>query len=38
VPSYVVIPLLLAVLCVALVALMYWGGFAEERRNGRTRG
>ena len=36
-PSYYLIPWLLVILSVALTALMYWGGFVEERRNGRTR-
>jgi hypothetical protein len=30
--------LLLVVMCVALLALIYWGGFVEERRNGRIGG
>jgi hypothetical protein len=28
---------LLVVMCLALLALIYWGGFIEERRNGRRR-
>ena len=36
-PSYYLVPLLIVVMCVALTALIYWGGFIEERRNGRTR-
>jgi len=28
------IPILLVVLSAALVALIYWGGFVEEARNG----
>jgi hypothetical protein len=28
---------LLVAMCVGLLALIYWGGFIEERRNGRTR-
>jgi hypothetical protein len=32
-PSYYVIPWSLGVLCVALVALIYWGSLVEERRN-----
>jgi hypothetical protein len=34
-PDYILIPLLLVLMSVALVALIYWGGFVEERRNGR---
>jgi hypothetical protein len=34
-PDYILIPLLLVLFSVALVALIYWGGFVEERRNGR---
>ena len=26
------IPIMLIVLCVAIPALIYWGGFSEERR------
>jgi hypothetical protein len=37
VPSYYLIPLLLVAMSVGLLALIYWGGFIEERRNGRTR-
>ena len=37
VPSYYLVPLLLVAMCLALLALIYWGGFVEERRNGRTR-
>jgi hypothetical protein len=33
VPSYFVIPVLLVVMSVAIMALIYWGGFVEERRN-----
>ena len=36
VPDYVLIPILLVILSLALTALLYWGGFVEERRNGRT--
>jgi hypothetical protein len=36
VASYYAIPLFLVVLSVALVALLYWGGFVEEKRNGRN--
>ena len=35
--SYVVIPVLLIILSVALVGVLYWGGFIEERRNGRSK-
>lgn len=34
-PDYRLIPLLLVVMSLVLVALIYWGGFVEERRNGR---
>jgi nitrogen fixation-related uncharacterized protein len=34
-PTYYLIPLSLVVLAVGLTALLYWGGFVEERRNGR---
>lgn len=37
VASYYLIPILLVVMSLALTALLYWGGFAEERRNGRAR-
>jgi len=37
VQSYVVIPVLLIILSVALVGVLYWGGFIEERRNGRSK-
>ena len=37
-PSYYVIPWSLVVLSLILTGLLYWGGFVEERRNGRTRG
>jgi hypothetical protein len=33
VPSYFVIPVLLVIMSVAIMALIYWGGFVEERRN-----
>ncbi len=33
VADYILIPILLAVMSIALVALIYWGGFVEERRN-----
>jgi hypothetical protein len=33
VPSYWLIPWLLVVMSAALVALIYWGSFVEERRN-----
>ena len=35
-PDYYAIPLFLVVLSLALVGVIYWGGFVEERRNGRT--
>jgi hypothetical protein len=35
VPDYVLIPLLLVIMSVGLMALIYWGGFIEERRNGK---
>ncbi len=35
-PDYVLIPILLIVLALALTGLLYWGGLVEERRNGRT--
>jgi hypothetical protein len=31
------VPWLLVVMCLALLALISWGGFIEERRNGRRR-
>jgi len=37
VPSYYFIPWLLVAMSLGLVALIYWGGFVEERRNGRPR-
>jgi hypothetical protein len=37
VPSYYLIPWLLVAMSVGLLALIYWGGFVEERRNGRIR-
>ncbi len=36
-PSYYLIPLLLVLMCLGLVALIYWGGFVEERRNDARR-
>ena len=36
-PSYYLVPLLLVAMCLGLLALIYWGGFVEERRNKRTR-
>jgi hypothetical protein len=33
VPSYYLIPTLLTIMSVALMALIYWGSFIEERRN-----
>jgi hypothetical protein len=38
VPTYWLIPWSLVALSVVLVGLIYWGGFIEERRNGRPRG
>lgn len=35
-PDYIAIPLFLVVMSAGLVALIYWGGFVEEKRNGRT--
>ena len=32
-PDYYLIPVLLIVMTLALIALIYWGGFVEERRN-----
>ena len=32
-PDYVLIPILLVILAVGIVALVYWGGLVEERRN-----
>jgi hypothetical protein len=29
------VPVSLAVLCVVIVVGMYWGGFAEEKRNAK---
>jgi hypothetical protein len=37
VPDYILIPLLLVLMSVGLMALIYWGSFVEERRNGRSR-
>jgi hypothetical protein len=37
VPSYYLIPWLLVALSLGLVALIYWGGLVEERRNERPR-
>jgi hypothetical protein len=33
VPSYYIIPVLLVVMSLALLAIIYWGSFIEERRN-----
>lgn len=30
------IPILLVILSAGLTALIYWGGFVEERRNSRS--
>lgn len=35
VPDYILIPILLVVMSIGLMALIYWGGFVEERRNSR---
>lgn len=35
--SYYLIPILLVIMSLALTGLLYWGGFVEERRNGRAR-
>jgi len=32
-PSYYLIPALLVIMSLALMALIYWGSFVEERRN-----
>ena len=32
-PDYYLIPILLALMSIAITALIYWGGFVEERRN-----
>jgi hypothetical protein len=37
VPSYYIVPWSLVALSVILIGLIYWGGFVEERRNGRPR-
>ena len=37
VPSYFLVPWLLVAMSVGLIALIYWGGFVEERRNSRNR-
>jgi hypothetical protein len=37
VASYYLIPILLVIMSLALTALLYWGGFVEERRNRRAR-
>jgi hypothetical protein len=36
VPDYILIPILLVILALALTGLLYWGGFVEERRNARA--
>jgi hypothetical protein len=33
--DYILIPILLVVMSLGLTALIYWGGFVEERRNSR---
>jgi hypothetical protein len=30
------VPILLVILSLALLGLIYWGGFVEERRNARA--
>lgn len=35
-PDYILIPLLLVIMSLGLTALIYWGGFVEERRNRRA--
>lgn len=35
-PSYWLIPWSLVVLSLVLVGIIIWGGFVEERRNGRS--
>jgi len=37
VPSYYLIPTLIIVMCLALAALIFYGAFAEEKRNSRTQ-
>ena len=37
VPSYYLVPVLLVIMSLGLTALIYWGGFVEERRNSRAR-
>jgi hypothetical protein len=37
VPSYYLVPWLLVAMSVGTLALISWGGFIEERRNGRSR-
>ena len=36
-PSYYLVPVLLVIMSLGLTALIYWGGFVEERRNARNR-
>jgi hypothetical protein len=36
VPAYWLIPWSLVVLSLLLTGLIFWGGFVEERRNGRS--
>jgi hypothetical protein len=36
VPDYILIPILLVVMCVAILAVIYWGALVEERRNSRA--
>ncbi len=35
-PTYWLIPTLLVVFSLILTGLIFWGGFVEERRNGRS--
>jgi hypothetical protein len=37
VPDYYLIPILLVLMSLAIVGLIYWGGFIEERRNSRNK-
>jgi hypothetical protein len=33
VPDYILIPILLVIMSVAIIAVIYWGALIEERRN-----
>ena len=35
--QYYTIPILLIIMSLGLIALIYWGSFVEEKRNGRVR-